>query len=425
MTAADMPAAARPLGVLVRYLLTASLVRTASGGAAVGLFTLTTRTGGPGGAALGGLLAALLTVPYVAGPWLAGVLDRARDGRRVLALSFAVFGAALLAVALLLGRLPVAAVAALVVVAGLCGPLVTGGLSSRLAALDGLTDTAQRRAEGWDSATYGIGNTLGPAAVGALGAALGPRAGVLCLGAAAALAALTVLTLPGTGPPARPQAGPLRVAQTFRVIATVGRLRRVMVAMALTALVSGGITVIATTLGRQLSGSADAGAALAAVYGFGYLAGSVLVGMAPPRGEPERTVTVLLAVSAAVVGCCALAPDYALAVVAFAAAGAVSALLFTATLAVRSVYAPPAARAQVYVSMGALKMAVSSAGTALAGTLMHTGPRLLLTTGAAVTALALAGVLGDRRLVSRHTEPESEGISSARNNGRRFHSGIS
>ncbi|MGH4029079.1 MFS transporter [Actinomycetota bacterium Odt1-20B] len=416
-----------PTTTLLRYLLTASLVRTASGGAAVGLFSLAVR--GSGGAGLGGLLAALLTAPYVAGPWLAGVLDRARDGRRVLAVSFVVFGAALAAAALSLGRVPAAFVAVLVGVAGLCGPLVTGGLSSRLAALDGLAARAQRRAEGWDSATYGIGNTLGPAAVGAAGAALGPRGAVVCLGATAVLAAFAVLGLPAVEPAGRGTGGrgaePLRVRQTFRVIASVGPLRRVMLAMALTALVAGGITVLATTLGRQLGGGAGAGAALAAVYGFGYLGGSVLVGIVPLPGEPERTSLVLVAVSAGAVACCAVAPGYALAVAAFAAAGAASALLFTATLAVRSVYAPPAARAQVYVSMGALKMAVSSAGTAVAGSLMGLGPRTLLGAGTAVTLLALAAVLADRRLALRRTEPEMDGISSARNSSGRFPSEVS
>ncbi|MFE0098747.1 MFS transporter [Streptomyces sp. NPDC059009] len=416
-----------PANTLLRYLLTASLVRTASGGAAVGLFSLAVR--GSGGAGLGGLLAALLTAPYVAGPWLAGVLDRARDGRRVLAVSFVVFGAALASAALLLGRVPAALVAVLVGVAGLCGPLVTGGLSSRLAALDGLAARAQRRAEGWDSATYGIGNTLGPAAVGAAGAVLGPRGAVVCLGVAAVLAAFAVLSLPAVEPAGRGADGrgaePLRVRQTFRVIASVGPLRRVMLAMALTALVAGGITVLATTLGRQLGGGAGAGAALAAVYGFGYLGGSVLVGIVPLPGEPERTSIVLVAVSAGAVACCAVAPGYAVAVAAFAAAGAASALLFTATLAVRSVYAPPAARAQVYVSMGALKMAVSSAGTAVAGSLMGLGPRTLLGAGTAVTLLALAAVLADRRLALRRTERKSDGISSARNNTGRFPSEIS
>ncbi|MEU8976305.1 MFS transporter [Streptomyces monashensis] len=416
----------RTAETLVRYLLTASLVRTASGGAAVGLFTLTVRTGGSGGAALGGLLAALLTAPYVVGPWLAGVLDRARDGRRVLAVSFVVFGGALAAAALLLGRVPFLVVAGLVTVAGLCGPLVTGGLSSRLAAVDGWDERGRRRAEGWDSATYGIGNTFGPAAVGAVGAVLGARTGVLCLGAAAAAAAFTVLTLPAGTPPAKGQAGPLRVRQTFRIIVTVGQLRRVMLAMALTALVAGGITVVATTLGRQLTGSPEAGAALAAVYGLGYLAGSVVAGIVPLRGEPERTSTVLVVVSAAAVACCAVAPGYAVAVVTFAATGAASALLFTATLAVRAVYAPPEARAQVYVSMGALKMAVSSAGTALAGSLMSLGPRTLLGAGCAVTLFALAGVLCDRiRSGRKNSVTASQRNSSARNNSRTLPSEIS
>ncbi|MFI1800113.1 hypothetical protein ACH427_22550 [Streptomyces sp. NPDC020379] len=414
----------RTVDTLVRYLLTACLVRTASGGAAVGLFTLAVRTGGSGGATLGGVLAALLTAPYVVGPWLAGVLDRALDARRVLAASFVLFGVALAAAALLLGRIHFLVVAGLVTVAGMCGPLVTGGLSSRLAAMDGWDEHGRRRAEGWDSATYGVGNTFGPAAVGAVGAALGARTAVLCLGAAAALAAFTLLTLPAGAPPVK-GTEPLRVRQTFRIIATVGQLRRVMVAMALTALVAGGITVVATTLGRQLAGSAEAGAALAAVYGFGYLAGSVAAGIVPLPGEPERTSTLLVAVSAATVACCAVAPSYTVAVVTFAATGAAGALLFTATLAVRSVHAPPEARAQVYVSMGALKMAVSSAGTALAGSLMALGPRMLLGAGCAVTLFALASVLGDRRISARRNPvPVTEGDSSVRSKSRKFSSPI-
>src|SRR5947207_1672695 len=91
------------------------------------------------------------------------------------------------------------------------------------------------------------GGAGGAAPAGGAGAAArGARAGVLCLGGAAGVAALTVLTLPVGAPPAKGPAGPLRVRQTFRIIATVGQLRRVMLAMALTALVAGGITVVAT-----------------------------------------------------------------------------------------------------------------------------------------------------------------------------------
>lgn len=384
---------------LIRYLAAAAFVRTASGGATVGLFSLAVAHSASGhGAALGGALAALLTAPYVVGPWLARLLDSARDGRVLLSASFAVFGAALTAAGLCFGRLPTPAVAALITVAGLCGPLVTGGLSSRLAGIAGPSARVQRRCEGWDSATYGIGNTFGPALVGLVGAAVGPVAAVAALGGAAGLAALLVLTLPPRERRAPGAPAALHVSQTFRIIATVGPLRRMLVVMMLTALVAGGMTVVATTFGRQLAGSPAAGAALASGYGLGYLAGSVLVGLAPPRGEPERVALRLTAVGATAVAACALAPDYAFALVSFAAAGAASATLFTATLAVRSVYSPPEARAQIYVSMGGVKMAVASLGTAVSGAAMSAGPRTLLAAGVVVVAFALAVAFADRRI---------------------------
>ena len=393
------PTSTTPTTALLRYLTAASLVRTASGGATVALFTLAVARSASGhGAALGGALAALLTAPYLVGPWLARLLDSARDGRVLLSVSFAVFGVALGSAGLCFGHLPTPAVAGLVTVAGLCGPLVTGGLSSRLAGIAGDSTRAQRRCEGWDSATYGIGNTFGPALVGLIGALAGPVAAVVALGAAAGGAALLVLSLPQEARRAAGAPAALHVSQTFRIIGTVGPLRRTLLVMMLTALVAGGMTVVATTFGHQLAGSAAAGAALASGYGLGYLAGSVLVGMAPPRGEPERVALKLTAVGATAVAACALAPDYAFALVAFAAAGAASATLFTATLAVRSVYSPPEARAQIYVSMGGVKMAVASLGTAISGAAMSAGPRTLLADGVVVVEIALTTALPERRL---------------------------
>src|SRR3954449_2731744 len=165
-----------------RYLLAATLARGADGGAAVGLVLLATSpaTGLRHGAAAGGLLAAALTAPHLLGPLVARQLDRARDGRGVLATACGAYGFALGGAALLLGQVPLVFVAAAVVVAGLCGPLLTGGLSSRLAGIardDG-------RAEGWDAVTYGLAGTLGPAVVAALAAATTPLAAVLPLGGA-------------------------------------------------------------------------------------------------------------------------------------------------------------------------------------------------------------------------------------------------
>ena len=78
---------------------------------------------------------------------------------------------------------------------------------------------------------------------------------------------------------------------------------------------------------------------------------------------------------------CALVPTYPLGLLAFGAAGAANAPFFTATLASRSTYAPPEARAEIFVSMAALKVAAASFGTALAGLLIGLGPRPLLLAG--------------------------------------------
>src|SRR4051794_29590027 len=171
-------------GPLARYLLAATLARGADGGAAVGLVLLATSpaTGLHDGAAVGGLLAAALTAPHLLGPWAGRRLDQARDGRVVLAAACVLYGTALGAAAVLLGRVALPLVGAAVVVAGACGPLLTGGLSSRLAGIAGGTDGGSTaRAEGWDAITYGLAGTLGPALVAALAAATTPLAALLTL----------------------------------------------------------------------------------------------------------------------------------------------------------------------------------------------------------------------------------------------------
>ena len=115
-------------------------------------------------------------------------------------------GLALAAGALLLGRAPLALAAAAVVLAGLCGPLLTGGMSSRLAA------TAGEGREGWDALSYGLGGTGGPALVALATAVTTPLTAVLALSVATGLAAVLTRTLPFIAPPptVRPRRPPAR-----------------------------------------------------------------------------------------------------------------------------------------------------------------------------------------------------------------------
>jgi len=150
-------------------------------------------------------------------------------------------------------------------------------------------------------------------------------------------------------------------------------------------------------LAERLGAGAGAGASLVAAFGLGNLAGSLLVTAVPLRGEPELLTSRTVAVMGAMLALCAVAPSFPLAVAAFALAGASNAPFMTATLAARSRYSPPRARAQVFVSLAGAKVASASAGTAVAGAAIGLGPRALLAAGAALTAGAAAGTVLDRR----------------------------
>jgi hypothetical protein len=388
-------------GALARYVAAATLARGADAGAAVGLVLLATAPGAglAHPAATGGLLAAALTAPHLLGPLVARRLDAAGDGRRTLAGACAAYATAVGIAAVALGRVPMAAVAAAVLVAGTCGPLLTGGLSSRLAGIAGASERARRRAEGWDAVSYGLAGTAGPATVALLAAAGGPRAALLALAGAALAAAGFVLGLPRAGA-GRERPAPLAVRDALGLLAARGPLRRVGMATVLTAAGTGALPVLAVVLAAAL-GRAGAGATLIAAFGLGNLAGSLAVTAFPLQGEPDRATSRHVAVLGAALGLCAASPSYPAAILAFALAGAANAPFFTATLAARSRYAPAAARAQVFVTMAGLKVAAASAGTALAGAAAGLGPRALLGAGAAVTVLGALGTSLDRALGAR------------------------
>jgi hypothetical protein len=387
-------------GALARYLLAATLVRAADAAAAVGLVLLATSPAAhvAGGARTGGLLAAGLTAPHLLGPLLARRLDTARDGRGVLAAAFAVYGAALAGAAVLLDGGALAPAAALVVVAGVCGPLLTGGLSSRLGSVAAGDPRARRRAEGFDAITYGVAGSAGPAAVAAVAALTSPLAALLALAGSAAVAAVVTLTLPADRG-ATGGAEALAPGAALRAIAGSGPLRRIGAATMLTAFGGGALSVIAVLLARDLGARPGAGATLVAAFGLGNLAGSLLVTAFPLRGDPERLALRWAVAIAAGFGLCALAPSRTLAIAAFALAGAPNAPFIAATLAARSEHAPPGARAQVFVWMAGTKVAMGAAGAAIAGATAGAGPRALLAGAAAIALAGTAGAALDRRIV--------------------------
>jgi hypothetical protein len=186
--------------------------------------------------------------------------------------------------------------------------------------------------------------------------------------------------------------------QVFAAIIAVPALRRTLSATMLAAFGTGGLLVAAVVFGDHLGGHTANGALLAAAIGAGSLTGSAVLIMRPLRGEPEAAMVTLLAVTGLLIAVSASAPGLTLAAAGFACVGAVSAAQFTASLAVRTVYAPPGTRAHVFVTMAGLKVGCSALGAALVSAVLPLGPRLTLLMVAClvVAGSVVAGVMRRR-----------------------------
>jgi MFS family permease len=387
------------LGV-ANYFVSACLARAADAGAIVGIVLLANQIAPH--TATGGLLAACLTAPHLAGPFAARVLDRASRKQLVLAAAFALYAIALAGAAVLLADRLIPLAAVTTVVAGASGPLLTGGLSSLLAALVPEHEPAQRRAQGMDAFTYGVAATGGPALVAIVAATTNPTAAILSAAATAILAAALLTLLPSKVNARDNDATPaLTVCQALGLLVRVGGLRRTTVGTALSALPIGAISLLAVAFALDHHGTAVQGAILVTAEGVGGLVGSTIAILRPLRGDADRLIrwwTLAVAVGFAL---CAVSSSIPIATAAFFVTGVATSIQFAASLAARSAYSPPAARAQVFVTMAGVKVAFSSVGVALVGLATGLGSVWLLLAGVAVVLLGAAYMFVDARATSR------------------------
>ena len=445
-----------------RYAFAATVARTADAGAAVGVVLLA--AGGAGGVRLGGLLAAALTAPHLLGGRIGRLVDRARDPRRPLAAGCVGYAAALATAtgALRLG-LPAVGGGALVV-AGACGPLLTGGFSSLTGGLGGCPE----RARGIDTLTYGVSGVVGPAAVAGLAALTSPAASLLLLAGATLVAAVGTRWLPpvrvstaapvpgGRSGPTRSTApvsavasaaggrgGPPRSASRVSAVAsaaggrgrpmrsasgrssrssvrasgggravllTVRPLRRVTVTTVVSAAAGGMLAVLAVVLAAAVTGRPADGAWLLGAMGLGNLVGSAALAVRPLTAEPVRATLVLTAALGVGYLLVALASGYALLLGAFAVVGVLTAPWITASLATRERHAPPGRRAEVFAGMAGWKMAAASAGTALAGLLAAAPARTVVAVAAALVLGSALAMALDRPSAAPDVRPRQQAL---------------
>ncbi|UKA51660.1 MFS transporter [Arthrobacter sp. FW305-123] len=381
-------------GGLARYVLAATLARSSDGGAVVAIVLLATTSGASGW--LAGILGACITAPHLLGPLVARSLDTAKDGRTVIAWACVIHGVTLAAAVLLFPVTPPLVPGLLLIASGLVGPLLTGGISSRLTAIAGPDRTSQRRAQGWDVATYGIGGTIGPSLVAAVSAWVNPATAALILAGATFGAAAVVRLLP-YAPPATVAAEVPRPGRTLLMMVSSGPLRRTLYMTVVVALSVASLPITAVASTGELGVVPAAAGVMTAVYGLGGLLGSAGVMIRPLRTDADPLMTWLAAAVGIALCGAAVARTFPTAIAAFAIAGVLNSYFFASTLAARSEYSPPGARGQVFVWIGALKITAGSAGTALAGAFIAPAAQLPLYLASGLTVLAVVVSVMDRR----------------------------
>ncbi|WP_411102646.1 MFS transporter [Streptomyces sp. cmx-4-9] len=378
------------MGGFWRYLAAALAARFASEGMGMAVVLLALER--TGSAAHGAFLLTAWLAPHVLAAPLAGAAAaRTRRPRLFHVGALAGFTAAVAALSLLLGRAPVALVAVVAVLGGSCGPMVTGGLSSLVA---GLVPEGPRRdrAYGWDASTYNAAAVTAPAVVGLVAALASAAPAMAVLAASGALAAALAAGLPyeQRGPQVRtrgPAAGSGLTAG-LRALWQVRELRAVTAATTLAFVGIGSLTTTSVLLAADL-GSPGAGGVLVTAFAVGALAGSLTLGRMTSV-PPGRLVQWALAGTGAALAAAAAGPSVAVTAALFLVAGVCDGPLLTATLRIRSDYAPAQARTQVFTLGAGLKLTAASAGAALVGFAAGAPPRVLL---AGIAALQLAAAL--------------------------------
>jgi predicted MFS family arabinose efflux permease len=351
-----------------------------------------------GSAALAGAAVAASTLPgVVTGPVLGAWLDRTARRRAALASNQVVLGASLLAVLAAAGRAPGWAVLLLAALAGLTGPLATGGYTSMIPWL--VPEPLLPRANAMEASSFNTAAIAGPALAGAIAAGPGPAAAVALEAVLAGLALLAIARLPRV-PRVASRADASMAAtirQGLRHLARTPVLRGVTVATTVALAGLGLLTLALPFLAQQLgAGRAGAGylwAALEAGGMTGALAGARLLAGWPP----QRVVLAGLALLGLVMATWSLAPSFPAALLLVALAGVLEGPAFAATFTTRQRWSPADLRGQIFTTAASLKLGAFAVGAALAGPIVErlgAGGALLAAGAVHVLAAALGIAAG-------------------------------
>jgi MFS family permease len=341
------------------------------------------------------LLASVTIAAAVGGPVVGALLDRGRRPDRVLAATLAGYALSIAAVLTAVGRLPMSAVLAIALIAGLFNPAVAGGWTAQLPRI--VTGRELDRSSALDAMTYSAASLVGPALAALIAAGLGARTAVLAAAALVGLAVPAAWSLaryprpvsPGRPPGARGPAPLRQLAAGFAAIVTRRPLLRATVTSVVSYVGIGMLIVCCPVLGAERLGGPARGALLISAIAATSLTANTILARRQGRGEPDIRVLVSTLVIGASMAAAAVAPGW-LVIPAVAAGGAGEGPQLTALFAVRHREAPESMRGQIYTTAASLKIAGMAAGAALAGPLAGRSVTacLLIAAGAELCAAA-------------------------------------
>ena len=397
MTSPASSAPARPGGLPAQpgypaFLLAATLARLATEMFPVAAVLLVLdRTGRPG---LAGAVVAATTLPaVVTGPVLGAWLDRTPRRRVALASNQVLLAICLLGILAAAGRAPGWVLVLLATLAGVTGPLATGGYTSMIPLL--VPERLLARANALEAASFNTAAIAGPAVAGVVAATAGPAGAVLAEAALAGLALPAIARLPRIGVPAGEDPAPLATAirQGLGHLARTPVLRGVTVATAV-GLGGSGLLTLAMPFWAERLGAGRAGAGyLFAALEAGAIAGALTAARPLASWPPQRVVLAGLGLFGLVVAAWPLAPSFGAALGLVAVAGMVEGPAFAATFATRQRWSPPALRGQIFTTAASLKLGMFAIGSAVAGPALGVaGVGGILVTAGAVQLLGM--VLG-------------------------------
>jgi MFS family permease len=323
-----------------------------------------------------GLLACLTIAGAAGGPLFGALLDRSGRPDRLLAWTLAAYALGIVALQAAVGRLPMPALAAIALLAGLFNPAVAAGWTAQLPRV--VTGRELDRGSALDALTFSAASLAGPALAAGMAAGIGARAAVLTSAGLVALAVPSACSLSRYRPVAatRPGQGLTTVQPTlgrqmaagFAVIVAQRPLLRATVTSVVSYAGIGMLLVCCPLLGAQRLGGAARGALLISATAVASLTANAILARRPGRARPDTRVLASTLVIGASMAAAALAPGW-LTLAAVALGGAGEGPQLTALLAVRHRETPAHLRGQVYTTAASLKIAGLAAGAALGGPL--------------------------------------------------------